>query len=562
MTVDFRPEGGKTPPHLRFTKVFIPFYNLFKNVFGGSLRTQLIVGNIVAVSLLVGGLGIACRFIILGYMLQSVDQELERSIGRYMRPPRIPGALGGRDRGPEPGPPLDNDGPPPGPPDEFRGGEGRPDGREGPSGPGDGRQGHGPDEQGGRGEHDGPPPRQGRANHGSPGSEQTDNLYRPHIWTPEGKSQITTDTRPAWDADALARAQRGETLTTDIVFNDEPLRVLSAPGFTITGRRGAVQSAYPLKEVDRAIQGINTALLLMLPVGLLGAGWAGVALTNRVLKRVHGLTRAAGRIGAHDLSQRLPAAGRDEFGELAETFNGLLARLDSAFAAQKHTLEQQRRFTADASHELKTPLTIIWGRAGMALARESTDERSRRAFEEINGASETMSHLVQDLLLLAHSDEGRMARDRVEILACELLESAQMQSTSDDAAPVTSRVTPQSLLIRGNQAELTRLFRNLLDNALRYTPPTGSVTLAAHAENENVIVTVSDTGAGIAAHHLPHLGERFYRVDESRTRPTGGTGLGLSICRSIVDAHGGTMRFESAHGVGTTVTVTLPQGRD
>ena len=497
-------------------------------------------------------------------MLQSVDQDLERSIGRYMHPPRVPGARGGR----EPGPPPDEGGPPPGRgPDEIRGGGGSPNRREGQDGPPHGKGGHGsPDgenDQDRRERHHGPPPpRQERADHGPPGPEQTNNLYRPHIWTPEGKSQITTDTRPAWDTNALARAQRGETLTTDILFNDEPLRVLSSPGFTITGRRGAVQAAYPLKEVERAIQGINTALLLMLPVGLLGAGWAGVALTNRVLRRVHGLTRAAGRIGAHDLSQRLPATGRDEFGELAETFNGLLSRLDSAFAAQKQTLEQQRRFTADASHELKTPLTIIQGRAGMALARDSTDERSRKSFEEISGATETMSHLVQDLLLLARSDEGGVVQDRVEILARELLETAQIQSASEDAAPVELRVTSETLLIRGNQAELTRLFRNLLDNALRYTPPTGKVVLEAHAENESVVVTVSDTGAGIAAHHLSHLGERFYRVDESRTRPTGGTGLGLSICRSIVEAHGGTMRFESALGMGTTVTVTLPQGRD
>ncbi len=568
MTDDFRPQGGRVPPRSPIEKVSSRFPNLLKKAFKGSLRTQLIVGNIVAVSLLVGGLGIACRFIILTYMLQSVDQELERSIGRYMHPPRIGGAGGGRDREPGPEPPPREAGFPHHGhrPDETRGDGKRPDAHDGQDGPPDGLEGHGPpdgeEERGGR-QHPGPPPAgHARADHGPPGAEQTDNLYRPHLWTPEGKSQNTADTRPAWDANALARAQRGETLTRDIIFNDEPLRVLSAPGFNIMGKRGAVQAAYPLKEVDRATQGINTALLLMLPIGLLGAGWAGVALTNRVLKRVHGLTRAAGRIGAHDLSQRLPITGLDEFGELAETFNGLLGRLDSAFAAQKQTLEQQRRFTADASHELKTPLTIIRGQAGMSLARESTDERSRRAFEEINGAAQTMSHLVQDLLLLARSDEGGVAQDRVEILARELLQSAQIQSASGNAAPVMLRVTPDTLLVRGNQAELTRLFRNLLDNALRCTPSTGTVTLAAYAENESVVVTVSDTGAGIAAHHLPHLGERFYRVDESRTRPTGGTGLGLSICRSIADAHGGTMRFESTLGVGTTVTVTLPQKTD
>ena len=486
-------------------------------------------------------------------MLQSVDQDLDRGIGMYLHPPPAFVARGGphREDGPPPfeegglrhGEPPGGDRPEPEPPHNH--GE--------PNGMRDGQEPHG--EAGGNDRREDPPHRDGFP----PRASGPDSQYRPHVWTARGTSEFVSDTRPVWDAAALARAQTGETLVTTATFDDEPLRVLSSPCFLHTGERGAVQIAYPLKEVYRAIAGINTALLLLIPVGLLGAGWAGVSLTNRVLRRVQGLTRAAARLGAEDLSQRLPTQGRDEFAALSETFNGLLSRLEGAFRLQQQTLEQQRRFTADASHELKTPLTIIKGRAGMALGRESTDERSRRAFMEIDAAAGTMSHLVQDLLLLARSDEGRLAQDRIEMLVCDLLASAGAQAACDNAAPISAHIEPPSLLVRGNEAELTRLFRNLLDNALLYTPPTGRVTVAAHAANGDVVVTISDTGEGIATRHLPHLGERFYRVDESRTRPTGGTGLGLSICRSIVHAHGGTLHFESVVGVGTTVTVTLPQ---
>jgi signal transduction histidine kinase len=495
----------------------------------GSLRAQLIVGNVIALSLLVGGLGVACRVAVFQFMMQSVNDDLERGIHMFLRPP------------PHEFSKFDKSNPrPPRPPDdgfngnrfngnEFHGGE------------------HGPP---------GPPP--GESNHW-PRPPGANNPYGPHLFRADGKSEIETDKRAALDADGLARALRGETVNRTVTIDDEPVQVLSSPSFDHQGRKGAVQNAYPLKEVYRAIGGIDTALLLLIPVGLLGAVWLGSALTTRVLRRVHRLTQAAERIGAQDFSRRLPYSGSDEFSELAQTFNGLLGRLERAFQEQKRLLQLQQRFTADASHELKTPLTIIKGRAGLALNRASTDERSRHTFQEIEAATDTMSHLVQDLLLLARSDEGQMGRDRMELLIGDILETAKTQALQEDSAPVTWRVRPEDLTVMGNEGELIRLFRNLLDNAAHYTPPKGSIHIAAHCENDNVVVTVEDAGTGIAPEHLPHLGERFYRVDASRTRPSGGTGLGLSICRSIVEAHGGTLTFKSAPGVGTTVTVTLPQ---
>jgi len=374
---------------------------------------------------------------------------------------------------------------------------------------------------------------------------------------------MSDDTRPAWDADGLARALKGETVHSIVLVEGEPVRVLSSPGFTPLRSRGAVQSAYPLKEVYRALSSVNTALLLLIPIGVGGAWWLGSALTNRILRRVQRMTQAAGHIGAQDFSQRLPVSGSDEFAELAQTFNDLLGRLDGAYQGQKRALESQRRFTADASHELKTPLTIVKGNTSLALARTSTDDSSRRTLMEIDSAAESMSCLVQDLLLLARLDEEQVNRNPVEVLVGEILERAVAEArppinNSGDRAKITLAIQPPDLSVSGDEDDLARLYRNLLDNALRYTPSDGKISIVAHATANHVVISVQDNGAGIAAKHLPHLGERFYRVDASRARPDGGSGLGLSICRRIVESHNGAMEVESTIGKGTIVRTMLP----
>jgi signal transduction histidine kinase len=495
----------------------------------GSLRTQLIFWNTVAIALLLGALGFICRTITLTFILQSVDRELKRGIGMFQRPP------------PPARPPLATEGPPFQPPG-IGVGQFRPEPPPFPPG-GERRReprfpGHGP----------GPliPP-------------DANSPYRPRLFYAVGLPEWPNDRKEAVDVAALERALQGETLYTTTMLDGEPVRVLSAPGFDRRGRKGAVQNVYPLKEVYRAIAGVNTALLLLIPIGLLGAGWMGAALTTRILRRVQHMTQAAGRIGAEDFSRRLPVSGNDEFAELAETFNGLLGRLEGAYQGQKRLLELQRRFTADASHELKTPLTVIKGNASLALSQATGEGEARRAFQEIDAAADTMSQLVQDLLLLARSDSGQMGRDRKELLVREVLERAAAQARHAGSAPITLTIEPEPLTVTGNEAELVRLFRNLLDNAARHTPAEGRITVTARASQEQLVVAVADTGTGIAPEHLPHLGERFYRVDFARARPDGGTGLGLSICKGIVEAHQGTMTFESAPGQGTTVYVHLPR---
>ena len=389
----------------------------------------------------------------------------------------------------------------------------------------------------------------------APASPDADSVYREIFVTEEGRSASDTDKRAPWDANALLRALRGETVFSFAGSSSDPVRVITRPGFTPFGGHGAVQRAYPLKDVYRAVGSITTTLTLLAPLTILGAIWMGITLTRRVLCRVHTLTVSAR--SCHGFSDRLPSHGNDEFSELASAFNGMLSQLDDAYSTQKSVLERQKQFTADASHELKTPLTVIRGVAGIGAAREANDERTRRAFEDIETAAQSMSGLVQDLLLLARSDEGHVAEDVTELLLVEVVTSACQLSGEPERVVV--KAEDPDMIVMGSHADYDRLFRNIIENGLNYSRNTQlPVVVTLKKCGDMAVITVQDRGIGIAAEHIPHLGERFYRVDSSRTRPTGGTGLGLSICKSILAAHGGDVEFASVTGEGTSVTIRLP----
>jgi len=461
-----------------------------------SVRTQLVWWNILALALLLGALGVVVRTLVRSTIMASVDRELDVRTRLMMGRWRF-------------GPPF---GPPPGP----------------------------------------PPPRKRRRERG-----MDPNPFHPRRFDLAGRDIERDHMEPLWDPHGFLMAKTGRLVYTTVVTDGQPVRVLSRPFPRQGPVEGVIQAPYPLADVKRAMRGLDRALLTLLPVALLCAGMGGAWLTDRVLRRVRRLTQAAEGIGARDLSERLPVTGRDEFSELAETFNGLLGRLETAFGRQQRLIEQQRRFTADASHELKTPLTIIQGNTSLALSGHPAPAEYRQAMQEIGLASETMARLVRDLILLAQSDAGRLGQDRIELLAREVLERAVCRVPRTGAV-IGLVLEDEALSLPGNEEELVRLFTNLLTNAARHTPPAGRITVAARCEASQIVVTVTDTGDGIAPEHLPHLGERFYRVDSARARLDGGTGLGLSIARSIAEAHGGTITFASVLGEGTTVTVTLP----
>jgi heavy metal sensor kinase len=354
---------------------------------------------------------------------------------------------------------------------------------------------------------------------------------------------------PPWDRDAYVRSLAGRTVYSTVWDRGIPIRVLSMP----IEREGKVdrvlQLAYPLDGVRREIDALTSTLLALVPFGLLAAGLGGAFLTGRALRPIRDMAETASRVGASDLSERLPVSGHDEFAELATSFNAMLARLEAAF-------DRQRRFTADASHELRTPLSIVKANTSLALEHPWPEARYRDFLTAIDVAANRQSRIVEELLFLARADAGRLARDMGPVCLLEVLEEAAEAVTRPDPPYVQLSSIDPALTVSGSGSELTRLFTNLLENAVRHTPPEGTVTVSATTDATDVTVTVADTGEGIAAEHLPHLGERFYRVDAART--TGGTGLGLAICRSIAEAHGGRIAIESRLGEGTAVRVRLP----
>ncbi len=351
-----------------------------------------------------------------------------------------------------------------------------------------------------------------------------------------------------WDRAGLTAALAGRTTFHSVTEDGAPVRVLSMPT-----PHGALQIVASLSDLVALQTRLTWVLLVLAPGALLAAAAGGLFLTDRALRPVRAVADAAGALTVADLSQRLPVTGHDEFARLAETMNGMLARLETAFT-------QERRFIADASHELRTPLTAIKAHTSLALQGTRTPAQLREALDAVNHAADVMTRLVRDLLLLARADQGGLPLERDVVEVDVLCRHAVALSARADGPAIRVEMPDPPPVLSGDAHHLERLLVNLLDNARQHTPPEGHITLTARNDGATVMLTVADTGVGIPAAHLPHLGARFYRVDAARTRRQGGVGLGLAICHSIVDAHHGTLDIASQEGAGTTVTVRLPAG--
>ena len=366
--------------------------------------------------------------------------------------------------------------------------------------------------------------------------------------------------------DLIKNAQQAQQQNTD--HNSEPviswmeernsltqqyifiIRPLSLPGrhmgYAILG---SLIDPYDLNK--RLLTTLILGSLLTLAIAVGGGLW----LADRAMRPVHSITQAARTISETDLNHRLNLTGRDELAELANTFDGMLGRLQAAF-------ERQRQFVADASHELRTPLTIVNLEASRALSSRRTSQEYQSALNVIQSENEFMTHLVNDLLILARMDSGQMvlekkpldlsdiSLDAVERLA-PLAERKKVSLETGDLPEVN---------ILGDRQYLLQMVSNLVENGINYTSgDVRRVKVETGADGDSAWLRVSDTGAGIPPEALPHLFDRFYRVDNARTRngdeTPSGIGLGLSIVQWIVQAHGGTINVESVVGTGTTFEV-------
>jgi len=391
----------------------------------------------------------------------------------------------------------------------------------------------------------------------------------------------TEDGRLLMQSQRLAHA--GESLSTaassvgTVQSRDVPelgrLRVQET-AITVLGNPRRLWIAVSQSEQQQLLHQLATVLLTAGLVVMLGAAGGGYLLSRRALRPVDEITRTAALISSNRLDERIAVENpHDELGRLASTLNTMLDRLDQSFGELK-------RFTADAAHELRTPLTLLRNQLEVCLRKSRSaadyEETLRSALDD----TQRICRLAEQLLELARGDSESqpVATDPVPLAALltdvvtqldriarpndvtiELDESLTCSAFDDDD---NASSFADGVAISGDCARLRRLFVNLLDNAVKHTPAGGSVRVHSETISSMIRVTIEDSGCGISAEHLPHIFDRFYRADDSRVTATGGTGLGLAICRSIVEAHSGTIEVTSEPGQGTQVLVSLPIHKD
>jgi two-component system, OmpR family, sensor kinase len=382
---------------------------------------------------------------------------------------------------------------------------------------------------------------------------------------------------------ALQDASKGLiSFETNRSVANTPLRIVTLPVKENQQIVRIVQVASSLEDVEDALNTLFIILIITVPSALIAASLGGQFLANKALKPVDRITQAARLITHQNLNQRIePPRVKDEIWRLIETFNEMISRLDKSF-------HQMKQFTTDASHELKTPLTILRGEVEVALRKDRSSQEYQEILqsnlEEIN----RMSHIVNDLLLLSKADRGDVRLNREDVDLTEVLDQIvdqiQILAHSKNLKIETTNHQERTHVL-GDSLRIRELFLNLIENAIKYTEDGGSIQIriereAAHpsapVQPEGRIeaaspppteedlgiakIVVSDTGIGIAREDQEKIFDRFYRVDKARSREQGGSGLGLSICKWIVEAHQGEIKVESELGKGSSFIVKLPIG--
>ena len=359
------------------------------------------------------------------------------------------------------------------------------------------------------------------------------------------------------DSQAVEYALAGRSETRRFKVDGDLIRARTFP----VRRDGRILGALEVGQSEEDVADFLGALLLIMggayPVTLVVAVLGGVFLAGRALSPVDTITGMARRISADDLDQRLDLRlPDDEVGRLARTFDEMIARLDSAF-------RRQRQFTADASHELRTPLTVMKGQVDVALQKDRESQEYRRVLEAVNDEVDRLIRLAESLLTLTRADAGEIPLELEAVGVADLLAGAvdQARSTAIQRGVDLLYVLGDSATVRADEGLLLQLILNLLDNATKYTPAGGEVSVGWNVTGDRTGLWVRDSGKGIPEEHIPLIFDRFYRVDQARGRSEGGVGLGLAISRWIAEAHGGSIHVESAPGNGSTFTVLLPTQR-
>ena len=365
------------------------------------------------------------------------------------------------------------------------------------------------------------------------------------VWNVNGSVQASSANLPA----DLRRPEQDGTGEATYMRTFGVMR--QAVHFTGAGRCFIVGRpiAQVLTELRQLAMYLAAAGLGVLSLGLLGGWW----LATRAMQPIANISETAEKIATGDLAQRIPTAtSEDELGKLASVLNSTFSRLDAAFT-------QQARFTADAAHELRTPVTTMLMHAQDGLATTPLSDEQRECFVACQRAARRMRSLLESLLQLARLDAGQELHNPKSIDLAELaLDAIELVQPLAEQHGLVINNQLQNVTVRADAERLVQVLTNLLTNAIQYNRDQGEVHVSLSADNGFALLSIADNGPGIAPEHLPHLFERFYRADTSRSSKDGHSGLGLAISKAIIEAHGGTIEATSVLGQGATFTLRMP----
>lgn|GEM_PF-3231935 len=365
-------------------------------------------------------------------------------------------------------------------------------------------------------------------------------------------SEMPMPGRPVWDAELFNQSLKGKSgfITATVPEQIEgtgptEIRIYSVPLLRKGKIVGAGQIARPMRSVRDEQARLRRTLLTLLPTAIFTSLIAGYFLTQHALSPISSFAAAVAKIESQNMNERLPVTGNDELSTLAIAFNSALDRIESSFA-------RLQEFTADASHEIKTPLTAILARTSSALRAPRSAEQYLEVVQSVDRSAKQLRLITDDLMLLARHDQNAQLgiTSTVQLSQLVLGQSeweGRIELSVDSEQPV-----------KGDAITLGRLLRNLIENALNHGHSDRKVKVRLWVEAGEQYLSVQDFGPGISPEHIHRVFDRFYRVDASRTRASGGSGLGLAIAKSIAESHGGTLALISNVGEGTTATVRIP----
>jgi two-component system, OmpR family, sensor histidine kinase ArlS len=314
-----------------------------------------------------------------------------------------------------------------------------------------------------------------------------------------------------------------------------------------------IQITRDFEDIGSKTEALVEILIVTIILGTLISFVSGSFLSKKLLKPIQEITMTAKEITSKNLDKRISTNGADdELKDLADTFNLMIERLEKDF-------EKQRRFVSDASHELRTPLSVIHGHVNLLNRWGKNDEMQlNRSLATLKSETNNMNKLIENLLVLAKGDNNVFIIKKEEILINSLLKEVVDETLLSHNELSISYTCEDSLKMKVDHNSFKQVLRILVDNSIKFSTPIGEIIIEAERKNSEIFISVIDKGVGIPSESLPYVFDRFYRVDESRTKATGGTGLGLSIAKQIVEAHGGKISVESELNKGTKITFSIP----